>query len=1425
MANVDRSYAQAYDDDEIARFEADIGIADTPTTAAAPAIPDAVADTPRSLIDAGGEAEAVEPVGASSDVVDGSSASWVTPRPGQVLGAATSVAGDVFQGAIETPAAIASGLSEALNNILELPDLIGQAIESVTGIGPLPGTQIFDAEGNFDPRFLSGEQVSETRESGGMLQVPNAAEALGWGKPESTTGKILEGITEFVAAFGPLLKAASLGAKAVGASGMAASVGAPMAAGAAADFVITDMDDTRLSEWAAKYPAFNAVLPEYMTADDADIGPLEHKMKAAIEGAGLGVLADTAIHMVRGYRAKNKMAAAGATPEQIQKDIIREARVKAADDQAKAGITEADLLGDAPAFEVSVPPKPTLADQVDKVQAEGMRLGPQEFLDLTGKIKRYLRAKQKALRSTGDDMTEADWLKKEVEDLQSQPAVQTIVDMAMDLKANPVQKPETLATFMRRMGGIQEARGELRAFTDKGGAGGLVRKDGMTLDDAALRAWEEGFIPGMERPDINEFLDALRSDYDGGMVVRVDDMPTLERWEAAEELRGELARYGVDLRHSPDTMRKAIAKEIGVQPEGDARTFADLEREMLERDAGAARGEAAQDAAGEVARPIVKVNLARFQGIEDVDAAIQALANADQAAIAEIRRGRISHAQTTQEARGLLRTEDDLAEFIGRDPGMTFRSQAEAKAAADLLVAATQDLTAKAKIAAAADATPGQVAAYARAEAAHAAIQRRYMGYATEAGRILNALKIPAAGDRMMRRVVEETLSTMGGVRGVSSIQNRAATIANLPLDKMTENAVTASVSQITRDSLASQWKKAGFELWINGLLSGFRTLTTNALSTGIYTVYNIPTQYAGAGMAALRGSDAKTFGEVNAQVFGMAKSARDAFKIVARSKAAQADPNLSGMLEQFGKVEGARLNQTSIALRRTSEEVFGINPEKSAWIGHGADIIGHTLTYPGPVMAATDTFFKAFMYRNLLNAKAYRTAMDEGLSGADMEKRIREYIANPPQETMDDLIENANVFTFTNRLGEWGSSVQLLANRTFAGRLFLPFLRTPMNLTRASIENSPFAALSRQWREDVSAGGGRKADALGRMAVGTMAMMAAADWTMEGRITGYGPVNRSRRRMWQELGYQPFSVRIGDKWYSYNRMDPVGMTIGFGAMIGEMAAEWNKDDAEEFENITAGAGLAVSNLFYTKTWATGVADVMSAVDPHNPMANPLDMVRDMGSTFLPLSSIIRQTGQAWDPTIRSTRASEFEGPLYDEQYPDDIPAPMRKWFAESINRMRVQIGSGGDLAPARDMWGKPMSRASGHGFWYDFVSPMPARTYKNDKIGEAVYDSGAEIGMPGGTIGGVNLTNAEYDRYSQLAGELAREVVGAFVSDPGFKSMPRGLQKSTIEKIFLDTRRTARGLVQAEFPSLQMRIARAKAKRGAMGMDLDLDF
>lgn len=183
------------------------------------------------------------------------------------------------------------------------------------------------------------------------------------------------------------------------------------------------------------------------------------------------------------------------------------------------------------------------------------------------------------------------------------PADHPLRQMIRDIKKGR-KEPQSLAGWVRSRGGVQDPGGDVAQIIGQGPArsGGLLRKtkgekgtglfkpaaggaagnrkDGWSLDEITLQAWEEGFFPGREeRPTTNDFLDALNGDVNGwAPVYRVDDFAEVEYQAQLADWEQFLDENGIDV----NTMSEGeIVKRIetgvfGKTPDvadGDVRIF------------------------------------------------------------------------------------------------------------------------------------------------------------------------------------------------------------------------------------------------------------------------------------------------------------------------------------------------------------------------------------------------------------------------------------------------------------------------------------------------------------------------------------------------------------------------------------------------------------------------------------------------------------------------------------------------------------------------------------------------------------------------------------------------------------------------------------------------------------------------------------
>ena len=419
--------------------------------------------------------------------------------------------------------------------------------------------------------------------------------------------------------------------------------------------------------------------------------------------------------------------------------------------------------------------------------------------------------------------------------------------------------------------------------------------------------------------------------------------------------------------------------------------------------------------------------------------------------------------------------------------------------------------------------------------------------------------------------------------------------------------------------------------------------------------------------------------------------------------------------------------------------------------------------------------------------------------------------------DVMEDVMKFADVQTFTNPLGKLGQKFQALVQETPLARYVVPFIRTPTNIIKFTFGRTPLAYLSSKVRADIAAGGARAAQAHARVAMGTMSMMALSDIALEGGITGAGPADPKIKSAMMRQGWRPYSMKIGDKYYQYSRLDPIGMFMGLAADMTEINQYSETERGDEL--LTAGV-LALMNNLASKTYMSGIYDAIAALNSNDPTSDPAKYVLDQAGSLMPYSSLIRGIATTSDTIVRDHRTSKHDE-LVTEDFAD-LPEGVGEYLAEMTNSIRKQIpGLSEELPERRDLWGRPLDRASGYGMAFDFLSPVPVSKDKANGVDREIVENQIRVSMPARQISGVPLTGEEYSRYIVLAGEPAKEALDQLVKTPAFKMMsggPDGMKATIITRKISDFRSIAQKQMMMEFPQLRERIINKKMeKAGAL--------
>ena len=616
----------------------------------------------------------------------------------------------------------------------------------------------------------------------------------------------------------------------------------------------------------------------------------------------------------------------------------------------------------------------------------------------------------------------------------------------------------------------------------------------------------------------------------------------------------------------------------------------------------------------------------------------------------------------------------------------------------------------------------------------HVALEEQITGATAEAGRALSQFRMLARAQDAGANAVRSYLKGAGGKQ---SIEDAANAIVDLMQDP-------GKASHFMREAVQPRWRDKFNELWINSLLSGPRTHVVNFVGNALTTALSFPEQAMTAGIGKLtRSADRAYFGEVGARAAGLADSSIEA---------------LRAMKTAFRT--GDALDDTAKVEARQHEAIPGK--------------LGTVIRTPTRALTAADEFWKTLLSGAELRQLAYRKAAGEASDKSDFAARYQALLRSPPDDLVKKAQASARYYTFQRELGPVGRGVQQISNNSVLGKILLPFVRTPSNIIKFAGERSVFGLAMPEVRQALRAGGRSRDEALARITLGSGLSTAAVTAALDGRVTGGGPTDSGERAALLQSGWQPYSIRVGDQWVSYQRFDPVSTLIGVAADFAE-AGQWAT--RKEADALALNLGMGIAKNITNKTWLSGLSDAFDVLS--DPERYGKHYVQKLISAAA-VPAVLAQTAQSLDPHIRDART-----------------------IADAI-KARVPVLSN-DVAVRRNVWGEPV--AKGDAIGPDILSPFYSSAVVKAPLNQEIARLRVPLTLPQRflRIEGkrVDLTPEQYDQFIQLAGKPAKQALDQAIRSPAWRGMRDDERVDFVKETLKDFRGSAKDALLQMHPEL----------------------
>lgn len=708
----------------------------------------------------------------------------------------------------------------------------------------------------------------------------------------------------------------------------------------------------------------------------------------------------------------------------------------------------------------------------------------------------------------------------------------------------------------------------------------------------------------------------------------------------------------------------------------------------------------------------------------------------------------------------------------------------------------------------------------------HGAIQSAVKGSKTEIARALHA----------MRSLKKAAATSVDDFQEAAQIIGQGKASRNL-VKKLADAKSLDELNALNRKTRWQRWRDGALEIWVNGLLTSPSTHAVNLASNAVKALALIPEKTVAAGIGGVRrhilGQTAEgvDIGEAAQVAFGLIRGTADALRLPGlqtlkklgkagaqsvRAWDAQAAKDVIEQNKQeFGNVyralaEGSQIDEASkLEVNRHALYVNPTGKEGAARVAaHAGNFLGHVVRAPGSALTAGDELFKTIAYRQELNALALRTAKREareaglkGMAKAEaVSKRYAELLAKPAEDIHLAAVNQARVRTFTQPLGEVGRKLQGVLGQVPMLRFIVPFFRTPANLLKDAVGHSPFMLaklVKKEFRQQLARGGAEADMVLSRIIMGSALMAEVWHLADAGKLRGGGQHsgNSREQKPYGMSGVNPYSVKIGDKWYQYNRLDPLGMLLGATADLHDIIAQDPEADSPRHKDLAELIAIAAAKNITSKTWLSGVSELVNAVS--DPERYGPSYLRRFGASMVPFSALLRHAAGAEDPFAREVFS-------FADQLRADTP------------------GLSKAVPLRRDWLGRPVKHK------LPFISPIAVSTESKDPLDKVLVRLQFRLPMPEKRIDGIKLNAKQYSRLLELRGQYhfdggksLEQVLRHLIQTPEYRALPnepdpnvRGTKEDAIKRQATKFLKAAKEQLLKEDDKLRAKVEAERQRR-----------
>jgi len=393
------------------------------------------------------------------------------------------------------------------------------------------------------------------------------------------------------------------------------------------------------------------------------------------------------------------------------------------------------------------------------------------------------------------------------------------------------------------------------------------------------------------------------------------------------------------------------------------------------------------------------------------------------------------------------------------------------------------------------------------------------------------------------------------------------------------------------------------YEYWYNAILSGIPTHAVNIASNTAWGLFQIPMRGLAGGID----------------------------KLITTFTGKQRQRYVNEMIPMFagyrtGVTKGGRRFWKTM---KTGEPPMDIDDKWAIEMGKNISAFQRSpykvlrqlatpITVPTRSLRGMDVWANSIAFDAQIAALARRSAQNKGLKGQEKTDYEEELKSHPTNAMIEDAKTFAKHSTFMDDPGKFTAGIIKLRDKAPGSRFIVPFVNTISNLLKRGIEMTPGVGLVRG-KEYYK--GQAAADIIAKQIVGAVIALYLIYKVDDDEIVGKAPKNKNEREAFYRQKKKAWSIKVGDTWVQYRRIEPFNTVIA-SVVIAREALKKEKDEDKAAE-IFFRASEGVAENLLDASYLQGVSSVL---DKHQ---NREGMFQRLGASFVPYSGFWRSINRS----------------------------------------------------------------------------------------------------------------------------------------------------------------------------------------------------